>query len=171
MEKAPSSLSEGVELGFQQNQHGERTTNFARVAVTIDGESIDMLLDTGATVTLSEDASAVFDKPAGTKIGGSYIIRSKFNQWQQAHPDWQVIEPGDQWPRGVFRMFRVPRIKIADVEVGPVWFTERPDQAFTKWMSGMMDEPIAGAIGGSGLKYFRVIVDYPNSRAWFVLPD
>jgi hypothetical protein len=36
-------------------------------------------------------------------------------------------------------------------------------------MSSMMDGPVHGAIGGSALKYFRVIVDYPDSKAYFFL--
>jgi len=30
-----------------------------------------------------------------------------------------------------------------------------------------MDLPIAGALGGSALRYFRVVVDYPNAVAYF----
>jgi hypothetical protein len=48
-----------------------------------------------------------------------------------------------------------------------VWFTIRPDRAFTQFMSQWMDQPVVGALGGSALQYFRVIADYPNARATF----
>jgi hypothetical protein len=34
-------------------------------------------------------------------------------------------------------------------------------------MARFMDRPVDGALGGSALKYFRVVVDYPNAVAIF----
>ena len=51
--------------------------------------------------------------------------------------------------------------------VGPVWFVQRPDASFREYMAQMMDMPIDGAIGGSALKYFRMVIDYPNATAYF----
>ncbi|HEY9066315.1 MAG TPA: hypothetical protein VIO33_15120, partial [Burkholderiaceae bacterium] len=64
-------------------------------------------------------------------------------------------------------MIEVPRITVGGQTVGPVWFTQRSDANFREWMSQWMDKPIDGALGGSALKYFRVIVDYPGSAAYF----
>ena len=62
-------------------------------------------------------------------------------------------------------MIRVPQVKIAGNVVGPVWFTRRDDHNFHQYMSSMMDRQIDGALGGSALKYLRIIVDYPNEQA------
>lgn len=65
------------------------------------------------------------------------------------------------------RVIQVPSIAVAGVAGGPVWFAARPHGTFEDWMSCMMDASIAGAIGGSGLKYYRVTVDYPAALARF----
>jgi len=67
-------------------------------------------------------------------------------------------------------MIEVPALTVAGFTVGPVWFTARPDRAFTEYMSQWMDRRVVGALGGSALQYFRVTVDYPNRRATFARP-
>ena len=67
-------------------------------------------------------------------------------------------------------MIEVPKIEVAGFEVGPVWFSARPDRAY-EWMSGMMEKSIVGALGGSGLRYFRITIDYPNAVAVFERAD
>jgi hypothetical protein len=32
----------------------------------------------------------------------------------------------------------------------------------------MTDAPVEGAIGGSAFRYFRMVLDYPESAAYFV---
>jgi hypothetical protein len=39
--------------------------------------------------------------------------------------------------------------------------------AFDQFMSLMMDAPVVGALGGSGLHYFRVTVDFATGQAVF----
>ena len=56
---------------------------------------------------------------------------------------------------------------MAGKRVGPVRFTRRPDRAFDEFMSSMTDAPVVGALGGSGLRYFRVSVDYGRGVAVF----
>lgn len=156
-----------VSLGFQTDESGERTTHFPRITVYVDGEPLEMLFDTGATVTLSATVAEHFDVKAGAQIGGSFISSAVFERWQKAHPEWLVIEKADRIRDLVMPMIRVPKITIAGHTVGPVWFAARPEGNFEEWMSGMMDEPIVGALGGSGLRYFRIVVDYPRAVAQF----
>src|SRR5262249_2025722 len=47
-----------VELGFKKDEKGERALDFARIRAEIDGKAFELLLDTGATVELSESAAA-----------------------------------------------------------------------------------------------------------------
>jgi hypothetical protein len=46
----------------------------------------------------------------------------------------------------------------------------RPDRNFHEYMSQWTDRRIEGALGGSALRYFRVVVDYPNAIAIFDRP-
>lgn len=154
-------------LGFQTNAAGQRTMHFPSMDITVDGEVLPVLLDTGATATLSETSGPVFGLPAGTAVGTSFIEREVFERWVANHPDWRVVEGGDRIGGKAMRLIEVPQVTIAGHSVGPVWFAERPPGAFQKYMAGMMDRPTWGAIGGSGLKYFRMVIDYPAAKAWF----
>lgn len=62
-------------------------------------------------------------------------------------------------------MIRVAEIRVGSQNIGPVWFTVRPDQSFHDFMSQYMDEPVEGALGGSAWKYATLILDYPRARA------
>jgi len=62
-------------------------------------------------------------------------------------------------------MMRVPAIEVGGRQIGPVWFTERPDGNFHDFMSQYMDKPIEGALGGSAWRYVTLVLDYPGAKA------
>jgi hypothetical protein len=145
-----------------------------RVTIRVDGHDLDMLLDTGATGHPTAQAEAA--QGAGA-VGGyratSFITKSTLDAWHAAHPDWTVIEHGDDLfaPRAVARLIRVPNVEIGGWRVGPVWFTERPDGAFRQMMSSMTDKPVDGAIGGNALAHFALTLDYVHGAAYFACED
>lgn len=152
-------------LGFKHDTDGKRSLNFPRLTVTIDGQPLEVLLDTGATGELTERSAAVYGFPAGSRIAASYVTESNFKRWQSRHPDWRVVEQAEAVTGTAFPMIEVPVVDIGGVSVGPVWFSQRPDSQFSEWMSQMMDRRIDGAIGGSALKYLEIVIDYPNAKA------
>jgi hypothetical protein len=166
----PDARAHATPLGFQRDDDGQLTDGFARITLRVDGQPLDMLLDTGATAHPS---------PAGEKASGtptvdgfgvtSYITTSMMNRWHQAHPDWRVVEKGDDLAGARFasRLIEVPRVEIAGWSVGPVWFTERPDTAFHDFMSSMMDKRVEGAVGGNVFRHFAMTIDYPHATAYF----
>ncbi|OOG43667.1 hypothetical protein [Rhodanobacter sp. C05] len=141
-----------------------------RIALTVDGQALDMLLDTGATAHPTAEglkASGISTTTEGIGVT-SYITKSTMDVWRKKHPDWMVIEQGDDLiPQKVFPIIRVPKVQIAGWEVGPVWFTERPDSAFHDMMASLMDRPPEGAVGANILEHFRMTIDYPHRDAWF----
>lgn len=153
-------------LGFRSNK-GRRDLNFPRIAVTVSGEVFQVLLDTGATAQLTRSSAPEFSVEPGTKVGTSYITTSTFDRWVRLHSDWNVVEDAEIVTGHSYPMIRVPEVTIAGLTAGPIWFAARPDSTFENWMSQMTDQPIVGAIGGSVLKYFKVVVDYPGSAAYF----
>lgn len=163
--RAPAA--DAVPLGFQRNANGQRTMHFPSMPIVVDGETLEVLLDTGATAILTDASAPRFGLPAGTAVGTSFIEREVFDRWVSRHPDWAVIVGGDRIGEHSFRMIRVPQVTVGRHVVGPVWFAERAPGAFQRYMAGMMDKPTWGALGGSGLKYFRMTVDYPAATAWF----
>lgn len=154
-------------LGFQTDAAGQRTTHFPSIDVEVDGEVLPMLYDSGATATTTDTSAPVFGVAPGTNIGTCFIEQAVFQRWHREHPGWRVLEAADRKGSQSRRMIEVPEISIAGHTVGPVWFAEQPPGAFQSYMAGMMDRPTWGALGGSALKYFRVVVDYPSATAHF----
>lgn len=150
-------------LAFQTDSAGRRTTHFPRITAVVDGDTLDLLFDTGATTTLTDSALSALGDGGPARRGTSFITRTVFERWRAAHPDWRVVTGADAI--GNAPMIEVPLVTIAGHEVGPVWFTGRADQAFHEYMAQWMDRPLDGALGGSALRYFRVLVNYPEAYA------
>lgn len=159
----PPDQRRTVALGFAHDASGRRSTNLPRLRVMIDGDSIDMLFDTGASTVLSDAALKQLGESAPRERATSFIVASQFARWHERHPDWPVIEHAEQ--RTGAAMIQVPQVHIAGQVVGPVWFTVRPDSTFHRVLDHLMDQPVFGAIGGSGLHTCRVTLDYPEQRA------
>lgn len=158
---------QSLPISFKQDSNGKRLFSFPRIEATIDGEPLDFLFDTGATVNLTDKALDILGSENGSVRGTSFITRSVFEKWRKLHPDWPVIEEADHFDNQ--SMIQVPKVEIAGLVSGPVWFTTRPNPNFHQFMSGYMDKQVDGALGGSLFKYFTIIVDYPNSIAYFKL--
>jgi hypothetical protein len=155
-----------IPLAFQRNDDGKVINPYGRIQIQVSGETLDMLFDTGATVDLVPDAQTALGAGASQRAT-SFITESVFTRWRAAHPEWRVLAPGDKTGNGA-PMIEVPTIRVGGYDVGPVWFTFRPDQAFHEWMAQWMDKPTEGALGGSGLKYFRVGADWVHGVVTFV---
>ncbi|MEI7036133.1 hypothetical protein [Fulvimonas yonginensis] len=166
----PDPAAHATPLGFRRDAKGHLESGFPRLTIRVDGQPLDMLLDTGATA----HPTAAGKKASGTPtVGGygvtSYITTSMLEHWHQAHPDWRVVDQGDDLfgPTHATRLIRVPAVEIAGWSVGPVWFTERPDRAFHVFMSSMMDKRVEGAVGGNVFGHFAMTIDYPHEKVYF----
>lgn len=129
-----------------------------------------MLLDTGATAHPTAAGKGVSGTPTVNGFGvTSYIDHSVFERWHKVHPDWRVVDKGDDLlgAERIMRLIEVPKVEIAGWTVGPVWFTERPDRSFRDYMSSMMDKPVDGAVGGNVFRHFVMTIDYPHAKAHF----
>lgn len=161
----PSRTATRVALGFRTGEEGKRETGFPRMTIHVDGKPIDVLLDTGATTTLTPAALKVLADGGPADRATSMIVDTQFKAWQKAHPDWRVIEGAQAGTHSA--MIEVPAVEIGGATVGPVWFTHRPDTNFHDYMSGMMDARVEGAIGGNALGHFVMTIDYPGAAAYF----
>lgn len=59
---------------------------FPRIRVDIDGDSLDLLFDTGATTELTDSAAAVIGDGRARSRAASFIMRTVADRWQQRHP-------------------------------------------------------------------------------------
>lgn len=166
----PDPAAHSTPLGFQKNDAGAVVRYYPRIVVRVDGQPLDLLLDTGATAVPTAQGAKASGIPTVDGIGvASYITTTTLERWHRAHPDWTLVEQGDaaMAPRFNARIIKVPALEIAGWSIGPVWFTERPDAAFHGMMAEIMDKPPEGAIGGNALDHFLMTVDYPHAAAWF----
>jgi hypothetical protein len=164
----PHDKSHEVPLGFKTAPSGKRQTNFARIAIEVDGETLDFVLDTGATNILPDDVLKQINDGGPAERATSFLARSIFERWHKKHPEWRALENIKTLTGAA--MIEVPAVTIAGFTVGPVWFTVQPDLAFHSYMAQFMDKPTEGAIGGSALHYLRMTVDWPNAVAVFERP-
>lgn len=166
----PDPAAHAIRLGFQHDRQGHATQGYPRIVVQVDGQPLDMLLDTGATAHPTPEGVKASGAPTVHGFGvTSYITTSVFNRWHQAHPGWRVVTNGDDLfgSRHPMRLIEVPKLEIAGWSVGPVWFTERPDPPFHEMMSSMMDRQIEGSVGANVFGHFVMTLDYPRETAWF----
>ncbi|MGA7837129.1 MAG: hypothetical protein WB996_04130, partial [Ignavibacteriaceae bacterium] len=94
-----------------------------------------------------------------------FIVKTIFEKWKKNHPDWKVVENADKVLN--MPMIEVPKVSVGGYNVGPVWFTMRPDNNFYNFMSRWMDKQVDGALGGSTFHYFKIILNYPGEYAIF----
>lgn len=161
--------SHALHMGLPAVRKGQARQSFPRITITVAGQDIDMLLDTGATARPTKAGIEVMHTSVVNGEGTtSYATASVIKRWHEAHPDWTVLDKADELfgPRHVMRAIRVPSVQIGGWAVGPVWFVERPDANFEQGMSSMMDGKVHGAIGANVLSSFRMTLDYGHATAW-----
>ncbi len=155
-----------VPLFFQRGPDGQPTTSFPRVRVEVYGVALDLLLDTGAQIRLTPEAHARLEGGDSPLRATSFLAASLFDRFRAENPEDRVADNADARVGGE-PMLEVASVRIGACEVGPVWFTRRPDANFTDYMSKWMDQKVVGALGGSALGAFRVTLSYPE--AWALL--
>lgn len=167
----PEKHAHRLTLGLERAPGGGLAAAYPRVAIRVDGESIDVLLDTGTTALPTDTGHAATHSPLVDGEGTtSYITTSILERWHAAHPDWVVVKDADKLIASM-RIIQVPSVDIAGWRVGPVWFTERPDRNFgPEGMSQWMDQAVQGAVGANVLDAFVMTLDYRHARAWLDCP-
>lgn len=165
----PPDNARALHMNLPATRKGQVRQSFPRITVTIAGESVDMLLDTGATARPTRQGLAIMGTSVVNGEGTTSYATARFiNRWHEAHPDWTVLDNADELfgPKHVQRAIRVPSVEIGGWAVGPVWFVQRPDANFEQGMSSMMDGTVHGAIGANVLSSFRMTLDYGHATAW-----
>lgn len=152
-------------VSFQDEGNG-RHAPYGRIQMIVEGEPIEMLFDTGATVQLTETAVRALGG-SSTLRATSFIADGVFQAWRKAHPAWRVIEAAGRVRDKAVPMIEVPRVTVGGYEVGPVWFTWRSDKEFHDGMAQWMDRPVEGALGGSAFFDLRITVDWDHGVAAF----
>lgn len=157
-----------IDVGLPDPDAAPSVKRFPRMWIEVAEEPLAVLFDTGASTWLTAAALDVLKDGRPAARAASMATASRIRAWREAHPNWRVIE-GAQHGTGA-RMIEVLDVSIAGFQVGPVWFTERPDRVFETMMSPMMTGPIEGALGGEALRDLRITLDYRERKAWVERP-
>lgn len=138
-----------------------------RIQVIVDGDTVDMLLDTGATSVLAPEAVAIVG-PGPAVRASAFAAARLWDGWHTKHPDWRVVTAGEANMRA--DLIEVPHVSIAGYDVGAVWFAKRPDRVYDGMMRAIMDKPVLASIGGAAFRQFKMTMDYVNQRVTFEKP-
>ena len=132
----------------------EQRSGFPRLEIQIAGQRFGFLLDTGASFTM--------------------ISREQIETWIKAHPEWpNAVGAAGAANMGLGKMegdgllLGLPQVELGPFQLKAVAAISRPKGTFEKYMSGMMTQPIIGAIGGNVLRAFRIEIDYANNATYF----
>ncbi len=144
-----------------------RVRDDPRIQVIVAGDTIDMLLDTGATSVLTPAAIEIVGAGPATRAS-AFAATRLWDRWRREHPDWRVIPGGEANMNA--DLIGVPDVSIAGYDAGTIWFAKRPDAVFDGMMKAVMDKPILASIGGSAFRQFKLTLDYVNQRVTFEKP-
>jgi hypothetical protein len=159
----PSAAAHEFAVAFKTDGQGRRQFNFPRLSIRIDDLEIPVLFDTGAATVLTPDALKALGGNASRRAT-SMMVHSIFEGWHARHPDWRMVY--DAQLSSHSRMIFVPSVKIAGIEAGAVWFTEREDDDFHDTLAPVMSAPVDGSLGGNALTDLVISLNYLTSRAW-----
>ncbi|MEM9051875.1 MAG: hypothetical protein AAGC47_07485, partial [Bacteroidota bacterium] len=150
-----------VPIYFKEDSLGNHVNHLPRIVISIDGDSIPLLLDSGAQAFLSDEAQSTLN--LDEKVAISFINESTFLKWKNQHPDWTVIHNGDESFRKKEDIIIVPVIEVGMRKIGPVSFAKRENHNFRNMSILFMDEQIVGALGGNALSLLNnIMIDYPS---------
>jgi hypothetical protein len=92
----PAPEERVVQLGFRTDSTGIRVLSFPRVDMVVDGDTLQMLFDTGAMITVTTGARAALGNEGPSTRAASFITTEVMDRWRSRHPDWRLILEADE---------------------------------------------------------------------------
>ncbi len=138
-------------------------TAYALVPVTIGGERIMMLLDTGTDVAIGAADRNRFDDAAATR-SLPLIPTALFERLHARHADWSVLTGAARMAetKAAVTLLRVPEFTIGTHRAPPTWFAVREDAETYTNLTRMFSTKVEGDLGGEALRAWRVTIDVPH---------
>lgn len=159
--KSRENTFEQIPLYFKTDSAHNHIHHLPRILIRVESDTLSMLFDTGAQAFLSIEAQEKLQKKK--LVATSFINASTFDRWTEKHPEWTVIQGGDESFGGQADIIVVPQIQIGQITVGPVEFARRADPNFQVMSRYFMDQEIVGALGGNAFTLLNtMILDYQN---------
>ncbi len=126
-------------------------SGFPRIELTIDGETMGFLFDTGASFSML--SQRVVDR-----------LRANNASWRTARGAYGPANMTGGFGERDATMLRIPQARLGPMLLEDIDVVSRPEGTFEQYMSSMMSAPVAGALGGNVLRNFSFRLDYPQQR-------
>jgi hypothetical protein len=142
-------------------------TALVTIDVSVAGERLTMLLDTGATARVRETVKRMM--PDDEPVHQVCLIEvSVLERWRHAHPSWTYAESAFD-VAGDSNGAASPAILVPDLRIGaqralPTWFVARRDASTFAAVSKQMRKTVVGDLGGDALRRWRVTFDLKNEQ-------
>jgi hypothetical protein len=132
----------------------------AVLPLSIGGERVTMLLDTGADVAIDARVRDRFDDAAATR-SLPLISRALFERLHARHRDWTVLDGAGRMAetKRAVTLLRVPEFQLGAHRGPPTWFAVREDPATYAFLTRAFNTPVEGDLGGEALRQWRVTID------------
>ena len=136
-------------------------TGLVAIDVSINGQTYPVTIDNGSAYT--------------------WLRKTTVQEWLAIHPDWQRgigavgvsnMRMADDGIEAAGILVRIPEIKLGSLElrqvgalgIGP----SSSDWDFIGWYSRKNPVPVIGWLGGNVLQSFRITIDYPNRKTYWL---
>lgn len=142
-------------------------TALATVGVTVAGEPLTMLLDTGATARVRPAvARAMPDRAPIRQV--CLVQLALLERWHRLHPAWRyapaAFDVAGDAQGAASPAIRVPDLRIGRAHAWPTWFVARRDATTFAAISKQMRRTVVGDLGGDALRRWRVTFDLRHER-------
>ena len=124
------------------------------VWLDVAGQSQGFLLDTGGQVCM--------------------VSRLRLDDWIKKAPAWKHVT-GAYGPANMLfagdsgaLMLRIGELRWGPFALRDAAAVSRPAGTYEQWMSGMLERPVIGSVGGNVLRDFRVAIDYPAGKVYLL---
>ena len=140
-------------------------TALATIDVSVAGEKLTLLLDTGATARVRSSTKGLMPDAAAVRQV-CLIETAVLTRWHRTHPDWKYVDAafdvaGDA---PAAPAILVPDLRLGPARALPTWFVARRDASTFAAVSKLMRKTVVGDLGGDALRRWRVTYDLKNER-------
>jgi hypothetical protein len=138
-------------------------TALATIDVSVAGETLTLLLDTGATARVRSRVKSMM--PDAAPVHQVCLIETTLlSTWHRMHPEWKYVDAafdvaGDP---AAAPAILVPDLRLGPARALPTWFVARRDASTFAAVSKQMRKTVVGDLGGDALRRWRVTFDLKN---------
>jgi hypothetical protein len=154
----PGTLKpEGVPVAMRVNEK----TGLIAVEVSVDGQTYPMTMDCGSAYT--------------------WLRKTTAQSWLSAHAEWErgigAVGPSnmrmaDDGIEATGTLLRIPEIQLGGLQVRQIGALaigpSKTNWDFLDWYSEKNPERVIGWLGGNVLRAFRITIDYPDRKSYWL---